>query len=278
MDSLWRRGRTSLTAPATTCKGYPTTSNANKTIKLSFQPAEHTRLTGLYAEQVKLDQDESASTFRPFESTRRYHFAPYLYKVDAQHTRGKILVNVTGAVLGSWSNYEMQPGLDQAGRPSTFDIATTRSTGPHETPMYKWKDKAESSGSLSAFSVLGGKHDLKTGYLFDWEHFGQNRYNKDSGNYQLRFDTGVPFQIITYSYPIYTKDAGQQTNWALYVQDVWTATKRLTFNYGLRFEDTTSSSRLAKKRKGLSATRGRSPRSTSSGGTGSRRARVRRST
>ena len=74
------------------------------------------------------------------------------------------------------------------------------------------------------------------GYLKDWSYTGYNRYDHDSGNYQLRFDNGAPLQIITYNYPLIAKRESAMQSLAAYAQDTWTATSRLTLNLGLRFE------------------------------------------
>ena len=77
-----------------------------------------------------------------------------------------------------------------------------------------------------------GSHNFKAG--FEWGRaFNQNQYAAN-GNYVLRFDTGMPFEVQTYNTPIVSDNYIDTIS--LYAQDSWSPNRRLTVNYGFRFE------------------------------------------
>ena len=218
-------------------QGFPPSSNANSIVKLSYQPSPRMKVIGLYSGQYKHEAHESATTFRPFESTHDYKFDPRIYKADVQQTLSpNVLLTNHVAFMPYWSNRMIQEGADVPGNPSRFDISTQRFTGPSPEPYNYYKDNLEIQGNVQMYRVGGSPHDLKIGYLKDWSYTGYNRDNHAAGNYQLRFDSGAPLQIVTYNYPIEAKRESAMQSFAAYVQDTWSATSRLTVNLGLRLE------------------------------------------
>jgi hypothetical protein len=218
-------------------QGYPPSHNANSILKISYQPSPQTKIIGLYSAQYKLDEQEAATTFRPFESTHNYKFDPRVYKGEVQQTlSNSVLFTNHLAFMPYWANRRIQDGVDRPGNPSRFDIATQWFTGPAPTPYNYYKDNLELQGNIQFYQFLGSRHDLKFGYLKDWSYTGYNRYNHEAGNYQMRFDNGAPLQMITYNYPLIAKRESAMQSFAAYVQDTWTATTRLTINAGLRLE------------------------------------------
>jgi hypothetical protein len=77
-----------------------------------------------------------------------------------------------------------------------------------------------------------GSHTFKGGFEFG-RAFNQNFYAAN-GDSVLRYFDGAPFEVQTYNTPITSKNYIDTI--ALYVQDSWIATRRLTINYGGRFE------------------------------------------
>ena len=218
-------------------QGYPPSYNANSILKISYQPSPQTKIVGLYSARSKLEEQEAATTFRPFESTHNYKFDPRIYKGEVQQTlSNNVLFTNHLAFMPYWANRRIQDGVDLPGNPSRFDIATQWFTGPAPTPNNYYKDNLELQGNIQFYQVFGSRHDLKLGYLKDWSYTGYNRYNHEAGNYQLRFDNGAPLQIITYNYPLIAKRESAMQSFAAYVQDTWTTTSRLTINAGLRLE------------------------------------------
>jgi len=79
---------------------------------------------------------------------------------------------------------------------------------------------------------FGGSHSFKGGFEFG-RAFNQNQYEAN-GDYVLRYFDGAPLEVQTYNTPITSKNYIDTA--ALYAQDSWTVTPRLTINYGGRFE------------------------------------------
>lgn len=89
------------------------------------------------------------------------------------------------------------------------------------------------NASLSYFvDELAGSHTLKTGYEFG-RAFNQNYYAAN-GDYVLRYFDGAPLEVQTYNTPI--TSLNYIDTMAVYVQDSWILTRRMTVNAGGRFE------------------------------------------
>jgi hypothetical protein len=89
------------------------------------------------------------------------------------------------------------------------------------------------NASLSYFvDEWAGSHTLKGGYEFG-RAFNQNYYAAN-GDYVLRYFDGAPLEVQTYNTPI--TSLNYIDTMALYVQDSWILTRRLTLNLGGRFE------------------------------------------
>lgn len=88
------------------------------------------------------------------------------------------------------------------------------------------------NASASYFFEASGSHSFKAGYEFG-RAFNQNHYAAN-GNYVLRYFDGAPFEAQTYNTPITSKNVIETT--AVYIQDSWSVGRRLTLNYGGRFE------------------------------------------
>lgn len=89
--------------------------------------------------------------------------------------------------------------------------------------------------NVSASYFVGdwaGSHSFKTGFELG-RAFNQNAYAAN-GDYVLRYFDGVPLDVQTYNTPVTSKN--HIDTLALYVQDAWAVTRRLTVNYGARFE------------------------------------------
>ncbi len=214
-------------------------STQNATAKVSYQLSRNNRLVAFYAYMRKGELQRDGGRFRGLESTSYYDFPPATWKGEWQGTpTNNLLVDVLGGYLSYWANYPAQPGSQRPGNPSRFDLTTQRWEGPNNLTYNRFKDHWQSSGNVVYFAgqKFGGSHELKMGYNLDWEHYGQIRPDRPSGNYLLTFDNNVPFQISTYDLPHQAQKAARQDYVGLYGQDRWSIGQRLTINAGARWE------------------------------------------
>ena len=84
---------------------------------------------------------------------------------------------------------------------------------------------------------MTGSHALKFGITDDlgisWDN--TRPFGVDSNGVTYVFNKGVPTQVVEYSQPYYTKNNGWP-ELGIFAQDKWTV-KRLTLNYGLRYDN-----------------------------------------
>jgi len=85
-------------------------------------------------------------------------------------------------------------------------------------------------------SYSTGSHDLKVGYQYNRQWTFTDSYSTSHYPAGLRavFRDGVPDSVNTYNTPTVTEN--YTLDQAIYVQDKWAATKRLTLNLGLRLQ------------------------------------------
>ena len=104
-------------------------------------------------------------------------------------------------------------------------------SGTYSLPTNSYKQVWQSS-----LGMMAAKHDLKTGWQFT--RGVRDAYFVSMSNYPagLRaiFRDGVPDSVNTYNTP--TGSSWTNLSHALYVQDRWRASRKITLNLGLRFE------------------------------------------
>jgi hypothetical protein len=206
-----------------------------KSAKLSYQMTQGNRLTTFYHGHDNR-QVRGASRFVPAESREIGANASDLWKVEWQAVRGNSLV--ISLQTGSWEPRANYHGVSP-GKVATSDIGTLYASGDHISDGRTRSDSQNHTKGVVNWhrsDLLAGDHEFKTGF----DHV-LNGYNSPSvapnarvsGNYQLVFNNGAPYQMNTWNYPVAPKNTENYIG--LYGQDSWTIARRLTLNLGIRF-------------------------------------------
>jgi carboxypeptidase family protein/TonB-dependent receptor-like protein len=199
--------------------------------KLSYQMTAGNRLTGL-SHRAKSFQRRGASRFVPAESRVESHSPASIYKGEWQAVRGNSLV--TSVQFGRFAFNGTINGLAPDKVPTT-DIATLYVTGDNTEQRNRWFFRRHAKGVASWYrpDLLLGNHEFKAGFDHLFSGFGEDFKSLPSGDYQLVFNNGAPFQINTWNHPANPRNNG--TYIGLYAQDAWTLARRLTLSLGIRY-------------------------------------------
>jgi hypothetical protein len=206
--------------------------------KLQWQLSDQNKVTLFYHGALDL-QIRGASQFRPAESMEIHRGPVSMYKGEWQHVRGNSMV--ASLQYGNWYKhafYYSLPYYRETGTPgvSTLDTATQFVTGTHLSDNRiedYFRNHAKGSVSFFGSNFLSGSHQFKTGFDYLFGGYPHKQNNKRGGNYQLRFNNTVPFEIDTFNYPV--RPANENHYLGVYIQDAWSVTRQLNLSLGLRY-------------------------------------------
>ena len=206
----------------------------NLTGKVTAQINPKHRFSAFVQKQTKDYPERNADAYRYRESTWHQIFKPLAGKGEwTWMASDRTLVN---AYVGRWE-YRTD-ALNYTEAPPAYDTVTLRYWGRFNTsPYVGGRSRWQYNGSLSHYvsKAWGGSHDLKAGF----EATDEGRYydadaRSNGADYQLRFQNGVPYQVIVYNYPYYTRD--KMTTQSMFARDAWRMGERATLNLGVRYE------------------------------------------
>ena len=200
--------------------------------KLSYQMTAGNRFNGFF-HRAWDKQVRDASRFVPAASSSVAKTDVSLAKVEWQGVRGNSLV--TSLQYGFWDFLGEYDGVDP-GKVATTDISTLYVTGDALLEGRKNSEfRHHSKGVVSWYKsdLLAGNHDFKAGFDQLMSSINDARDSRRSGNYQLQFNNGAPFQIATFNYPVSPQN--KETYLGVYAQDAWTIARRLTLSLGVRY-------------------------------------------
>ena len=213
--------------------GYYKTTLENFTGKLTGQINPRHRFSGFIQTQTKDYPERNADAFRYQESTWHQIFKPMAGKAEwSWVVSDRTFVN---ALVGRWKY--VTDGLNRTDDPPAYDTVTLRYTGRFlTTPYVGGRGRWQYNASVSHYVPSGfGSHEIKAGVEFtDENRTYDSPRQSDGGDYQLRFQNGVPFQVVVYNYPYNTLN--EMRTYSTYLRDAWRIGERATINAGVRFE------------------------------------------
>jgi hypothetical protein len=114
-----------------------------------------------------------------------------------------------------------------------IELSTSQRSGGMDYYHYRTTLKPQLSGSLSYYlDRLAGTHNVKVGF----ERYRERRkfLRFQPGNIYYRDRDGVPVEVDIYNTP--NEGIDDTNSLGIYAQDEWNLTRRLTLNYGIRYD------------------------------------------
>jgi hypothetical protein len=177
-------------------------------------------------------EKRSASQFVPERAMEQNNAWGETWKLEWQTTIGKSIT--LSAQHGRFEHVNQYTGF-APGVPRSIDITTLKEDGDAVSDgRYSTNGQIHDRAVLSWYrpDLLAGNHAFTFGIDFIDGGNGATNPPRRSGDYRLRFNNSVPFQIDIYNLP--NAPELRTRYFAAYVQDSWTINRRLTLSIGLR--------------------------------------------
>jgi hypothetical protein len=130
-----------------------------------------------------------------------------------------------------------QPGVvKERGTPEWYAGASRNDIdrGTRWSGLATWGGRYPDRYNLqSSMSYVTGAHSIKAGFQWTWGPY-ENTRDASNADLQQQYRSGRPSQVVIYNTPLRYQDR-LNADIGLYAQDSW-ALKRLTLNYGVRWE------------------------------------------
>jgi hypothetical protein len=211
------------------------------TAKVSMQLTNSQKLIGYYQYNAKWTYI-GLTNLIDWNSKTVQDQKGYTDKIEWQGIFGKAL---TISAHYGYYIYDAPIDGEHLGQVATFDVATLRWAGDSlpvsasatgSTPLIadQYRHQAHAAMTYYTSNLFRGTHTFKAGFdyspaTFDWNYLSRGI----SGDYYLRFRSGVPFQLATINTPVHTINDAIYTGG--FVQDDWSL-KRLTLSLGIRYD------------------------------------------
>jgi hypothetical protein len=143
----------------------------------------------------------------------------------------------------SWSRFRADDKFGQRPEVSAGDISRLEAvTNSYSVALPTYRDNAMFRDQVFAsMSYFTGRHDIRFGYQYT--KGGEKSSAWSTSGLRAVYRNGVPDSVNTYSVPITSTSSRipvafqlWDRDTAVYIQDKWTPTRKLTVNVGLRFE------------------------------------------
>jgi hypothetical protein len=213
--------------------------NRRKTysMKLSWQLAPSHQLHAYHQMQDKGALHRTADNPTEFYESRwtEYQTPNDRYTDQARWTgvmSSRVVAEVGGSLYWGGQNIYPQPEVT-VGDLSAYDSVTR--THMTARPTYAWI-KQHRAVLQPTLSISAAEHDLKFGYQgsHGYQHPQQYSFSHFPSGIRAVFRNGVPDSVNTYNTP--TSTPLGLIEHAIYVQDKWAVSRKLTLNAGLRFQ------------------------------------------
>lgn len=204
--------------------------------KISYQATKNHKFVGFQQYQHK-DAIRNVTQFVPWESRTFQSLSGITAKGEWQGVWASSLVTSLTTGVWAWHSPFSCPGTQAV---ATFDLVTQLRTGCGTGQATGGEDPLERNIPVKAAATMYrpdlflGNHEFKAGLDYVHSLISRRRPARPiEGDYQLNFRSGVPFQIVTYNFPVVPVTNSDYLG--LYLMDGWTIARRLTLNLGLRF-------------------------------------------
>jgi hypothetical protein len=234
--------------------GYPTSRQANSTLKLSYQATQKHKFIVFGTRIPDGDTDYTASRFIPHEASRVTNETNRQSKVEWQSVfSDRLLANMLIGETGYHISYRPHADLPLTpcrlyrdtglwtGNGCGGFVATTASG--NSPVLDRFPHRKQFSGALNYFPSRSsvGSHSITAGFLYLPGRLDIDVPDTPSNEYLLVYDkvpgsSYQPAELRVSNVP--TSGGSVQNVFGTYVSDTWTLAKRLTVNLGLRWERT----------------------------------------
>jgi Carboxypeptidase regulatory-like domain len=215
-------------------------------LRLTWQATPKNKLSAYFDEVDKYRGHDMQSLYDP-ETAGIQWFSPAYHTDSAKWTStltSKLLLEAGFSNNSEDYTNSYENGIDQPygsaawyGNAAHYelDLGGSNTAGRRQTQQLPIRKNIQ--GSLS---YVTGSHNIKGGVQYQWGQFNHTYHmNGDLYQYYRSSSTGVPFsvpsQVAVHNTPLALYGEKLNADLGFYAQDAWTL-KRLTLNYGLRWE------------------------------------------
>ncbi|PYR31229.1 MAG: hypothetical protein DMF92_06095 [Acidobacteria bacterium] len=202
--------------------------------RLTWQTTQKTKVSGVADFQGFFNRGRGEFA-DPVSAASAYNLSPQgLFQITLNSVRtSKLLLEAGGSFTENRWPYPSPGDRFMRVNPDDINILELSTNFQYNAKQF-YTNVTDQFRAAERFSVayVTGSHAFKGGVQVE-----QGINNQDQvvhGNVNYAFLSGVPNRITEYATPYLTKNR-VKADLGLYIQDQWTL-KRLTFNYGLRFD------------------------------------------
>jgi hypothetical protein len=202
----------------------------NGSITIDWQVTRNSQLSYFYTMQRKVNGHRGSTTsFVESGATTRNDKKPQVNRVKWTKPFSAKLVIDAASTLSRVSDTNSWPKEASGDAIAGFDQVTN--TVLRILPVYR-TDHMSRVVAQTAMSYFTSVHDIKVGAQLDHALLAPEAFS--SSGMRAVYRNGVPDSVNTYTTPTFSSMKNREV--AVYVQDKWRVTRKLTMNLGLRLD------------------------------------------